>query len=151
VGEVVVEGSGPRGVQLFDHAGGGEELEVEVRFVGERPDDNAGVAVVVIHHRGRGRKRGKEIGWVVERAADPTKWRLHLYIHAQPIGGVEQFGGRRVVRGADVVQVRFLEQADIRLGVARGAGPPGERVKLMVAGAGEFDALAVNIDLPATD
>src|ERR1035438_9501453 len=92
-GEVVVEGSGPRGVQLLDHAGGGEELEVEVRLVGKRPDDDAGMAVVVIHHCGRGRKRGKEIGWVVERAADPTKWRFYLYINAQPVGGVEQLGG----------------------------------------------------------
>ena len=122
-----------------------------MRLVGQRPDDHARVAVVIIHHRRRGRERGKEIRRVVQRAADPAERRLDLHVHPQPVGGVEQLGGRRVVRGADVVQVRLLQQADIRLGVAHGVGAAGERVHLMVAGARQLHALAVDIDLPAPD
>ena len=110
-----------------------------------------GVAVVVIHHGRGGRQRGGEIGRAVQRAANPAERGFDFHIHPEAVCGVQQLGGRRVVRGADVVQVRFLQQADIRLGMARGVGAARQRVDLMVASAGEFDPLAVDVELPAAD
>jgi hypothetical protein len=53
-----------------------------------------------------------------------ARLRRHHDGRVVPACRVQQLRVRRVVRSADVVQVRFLQKADIRLGVPRRAGPP---------------------------
>src|SRR4026208_2214582 len=50
VREIEIKSCGPGWIQFLDHFCRMEKLAVEVRFVGQRPHDDRGVAVTIINH-----------------------------------------------------------------------------------------------------
>ena len=68
-----------------------------------------------------------------------------------PVGSLDQLDRRRVVRGADEVEVGRLQESDVLAGVPRCIGPAREGVDLVPARPGQLDGHAVQQDLAAAD
>ena len=87
-------------------------------------------------------------GGMAERAKGETDRRLDLDQDPGAVAGIEQFGHRRIMRGADVVDMRGLEQRHVGLRPAGGIGAPGERMRLVMVDAAQKDAPPVQMHLP---
>ena len=108
--------AGVQGADGFGQLGGPYVAVVQAAALGDLiaggPDRHAGMAAVPLHKGGQILfPVGGEILVVIAGllAHAPGVEGLVKHIHAQPVAGLDQGGGRRIMGGADGVEAHFLE------------------------------------------
>ncbi|CAM5336683.1 hypothetical protein SPILM97S_01274 [Streptomyces pilosus] len=124
-------------------------------LVAERPDDHRGVVLVTVHHvpgaGDAGRRPPGVAAGVLGTDAVGLEVGLVDEVEAVLVGEFVPQRVVRVVRGADGVDVRPLDEADVLDQVLAGEGGAAGRVHLVAVGAAERDGPAVDPHQPVPD
>src|SRR5580765_7552001 len=115
--------NGPRWVELFHKLPGVEFHFVEWVFVAETPHDDAGT-ILVAHRRGpRASEEGFLIAFVLEVLTAMNKRHFTIHIDAHLIAHLDEARMRRIVRGADKVDIGVADEFQIAAHLLLGGYP----------------------------